>query len=1110
MTHEPLKIILPPKQGGGGGTHEQDAVALFYIGLLNEYLEDPRQIEKFRAQIARNFRCKEGSPGYNSSIRSIQGGRYEIFVQSTHVPDTSVFDQTLQGMIDEWMAKHGKENTKTKSAAALPKRHSPRSTSQTPHYYYNHSAKEVKQIILDYACRQARRDERFATNISIDEGDASIKEEVFYEFNNFSLLVNYGPVPAQPPHIDSIHPNAQFGLIISNDARCTSTYSVPFSIKSARDLTTREDSYKVSSNLKQATFSPEKSNSPLLGAGEKANRVASKDHVSCEDIASGRPPNKLAADAALLASLAQPPSVLGESTGEEAGAPTSVDSLNIGSSTQTKAAELDGNSAGSDPLACGRTMPQHPLSRLIQIPESSFSGISNEYQGIERPSVADSVIASTSAEPQPGNNAELEEKPNSLAAETDVSLSQSHRTTNEETALGGPAADGCGPQGGKLASLKPLNIVPSTPLPNTAESGASCYINVVGNGRVALPQRPLRHLNGITEASPSDLCNEMQANELHSVISVVSTSTELEPRKAEIEENPNSSAVDTGVVVSLTRSHRGASEGAVLGDAATLDFEPEAGRLGSLEHLNIAPSTPHPDAPELGTNGSIRCVGNDQLSCPQPTPQQSFLHLSGTEASPRSEPLANDLRSVNSITASSSIDVEPLQGRKTEIEETPSSSSLMDVGAGSTADWEKGHPPEAITYDRSFDFSTLGRLRRQLSPREARCLWPNMPPGLLQVMMDPESGIPDLIGAFGNVLHFEYREEPPVIANCNEKSRGSKVQTKGHASNRNKRQRTSLQSVSPLPSNDKAVSSAQTSAANPMTAPAGTLLTLPGSVIHAGPSTEAYRAILFFSASPKKRRSSTNEVSVEGEVAEYHPDVQYYAPMLCGEFLSIGVWHRLNEEDRVYLLTKLAEYVEIAAASALSTPTNGAEDISSKIKNPASAARNIHCHFSWSAPVKEFIRHIEWSFYERASSRSSPSPAILSRESYIKLYAQRRFPSPQLVPRAANIELDACRVVSAPNLRAIWDDGLPYEVVVFEIEKTRRCIAKRIQVQVLLFFPCDGQWAGGDEDERPYILRTEVNSRYRFRDPPYLFDGSNGSLLDSEGDKIRFVNSPGG
>ena len=88
--------------------------------------------------------------------------------------------------------------------------------------------------------------------------------------------------------------------------------------------------------------------------------------------------------------------------------------------------------------------------------------------------------------------------------------------------------------------------------------------------------------------------------------------------------------------------------------------------------------------------------------------------------------------------------------------------------------------------------------------------------------------------------------------------------------------------------------------------PAGTLLSLPGGVAHAGPAGDGFRAVLFFSSSPKGMK-------------EYNPDVQYCKTTIVSDII-LYTWESLDSVDREYLLKKWAD-------ECLSTPINGIENV---------------------------------------------------------------------------------------------------------------------------------------------------------------------------------------
>ena len=102
----------------------------------------------------------------DESVRLIQAGRYEFFLYASG-KKTCAFDEITKEM-----------------------------------------PSDTKQRILAYATTSAAEDPRL-------EGGFN------YQFGNFSLIVSYGRVPAQAPHIDVVNPNHQFGLIVTDGAQGT-------------------------------------------------------------------------------------------------------------------------------------------------------------------------------------------------------------------------------------------------------------------------------------------------------------------------------------------------------------------------------------------------------------------------------------------------------------------------------------------------------------------------------------------------------------------------------------------------------------------------------------------------------------------------------------------------------------------------------------------------------------------------------------------------------------------------------------------------------------------------------------------------------------------------
>jgi len=119
----------------------------------------------------------------------------------------------------------------------------------------------------------------------------------------------------------------------------------------------------------------------------------------------------------------------------------------------------------------------------------------------------------------------------------------------------------------------------------------------------------------------------------------------------------------------------------------------------------------------------------------------------------------------------------------------------------------------------------------------------------------------------------------------------------------------------------------------------GTLCSLPGSIIHAGPACRKFRAVLFFSAWPENHAA-----------AEYNPDTQYFAPLLCCDLVSL-LWSQLGVDDRCFLLTKLADSMRL------------------------SKYKNLYRHLSDKSMIG-FTKDLGWAQYGKGQ-----------RESFIKEFA---------------------------------------------------------------------------------------------------------------------------
>ena len=143
------------------------------------------------------------------SLRYIQAGRYEIFVQS-HNKKAYVFDWLCEQV---WsMSLHRSQQAQT---------------GDTEVFEPYKSSHDMKVAIVQYAIQQAERDDRITANI---------KDKRSMSYDNFSLIVSYDPVMAQPKHIDLLYPNFQYGLIITDKSPGTTVYTPSHYIRTVTDV----------------------------------------------------------------------------------------------------------------------------------------------------------------------------------------------------------------------------------------------------------------------------------------------------------------------------------------------------------------------------------------------------------------------------------------------------------------------------------------------------------------------------------------------------------------------------------------------------------------------------------------------------------------------------------------------------------------------------------------------------------------------------------------------------------------------------------------------------------------------------------------------------------
>lgn len=209
--------------------------------------------------------------------------------------------------------------------------------------------------------------------------------------------------------------------------------------------------------------------------------------------------------------------------------------------------------------------------------------------------------------------------------------------------------------------------------------------------------------------------------------------------------------------------------------------------------------------------------------------------------------------------------------------------------------------------------------------------------------------------------------------------------------------------------------------------------------MHAGPASNKFRAVMFFTAWP----SGSAE-------AQYNPDTQYFAPLLCSDLASI-LWSALTVDDRVYLLTKLADTIK------------------------SSHCKNLFHHLK-DRNMIDFTRGLAWGKYKRGK-----------RGEYIATFATRQE------------ELEGLGFVddNGNPLEKVSVDGLVAE---WEGDVQPVHVYKRADRAIVLYYPTDKTWEG-TAPGKPYGLTMDESKFKRGR--ASFFDGTNGVLRDDEGEVIE-------
>lgn len=236
--------------------------------------------------------------------------------------------------------------------------------------------------------------------------------------------------------------------------------------------------------------------------------------------------------------------------------------------------------------------------------------------------------------------------------------------------------------------------------------------------------------------------------------------------------------------------------------------------------------------------------------------------------------------------------------------------------------------------------------------------------------------------------------------------------------------------------------------------PTGTLCSLPGSIVHAGPRSSGLRSIIFFSGTPKDTSN----------VDPYLPDSQYNGVTLIGHLVSI-LWRRdtIEKDERRYLLKRLVQYIE---------GTNGKKEVWAQFGD---------------GELKDFVKSILKETY-----KGTKEAFILKKAKCLEMsYGDDPFSKTD-----TEIDIKHMKCISVENLYTMWD-GVELPVMVY-----RMGLHKKIVIRYL---------TKGAEDKSPDEYeghRPEENLKFDWHDledgddRKGNFDGTNGTLRDTDGELI--------
>jgi hypothetical protein len=175
-------IILP---NAGGEKGQEVKVGLELIQMIDHEL---KRSKKFLEALYEEEKSKRLNNTHGESIREIDGNRYELFVDCSRRKSTA-FEKILYKVIG------GKGNKLEKE------------TNWDPTPLQVASIAGIKLLVVQYCKNQSTRADKGPRNN--------------WRYDNFAILVSYGKVKAQAPHIDIVGNTLQFGCMVSHNCPAT-------------------------------------------------------------------------------------------------------------------------------------------------------------------------------------------------------------------------------------------------------------------------------------------------------------------------------------------------------------------------------------------------------------------------------------------------------------------------------------------------------------------------------------------------------------------------------------------------------------------------------------------------------------------------------------------------------------------------------------------------------------------------------------------------------------------------------------------------------------------------------------------------------------------------